>query len=279
MTIGQDDWRHVLPDERVWSTLSDVARRQTFEEAGFKLPSCYKRKKAECSDMRGFPFYCAWKSGKCKKDEPIQQTEEAALPRATLVAIDLSDKCKLDGTVDLPPNRANIGTLKISCHLLRSLPDSIGDLKSLTELDLSYCLQLTSLPERFGECKSLTSLNLSFCRSLVSLPDSIGDLTSLTELDLGWCENLVSLPDRFGDLKALQILNMAHCRNKLESLPHSFGDLTSLTKLDLYGCTSLVSLPNMKNLNKLNRLNLRRCIRLETLPSKLIQFYEYYDDG
>ena len=44
------------------------------------------------------------------------------------------------------------------CANLTSLPERIGDCKSLTKLDLTYCENLTSLPERFGELDKLGTL-------------------------------------------------------------------------------------------------------------------------
>ena len=52
-----------------------------------------------------------------------------------------------------------------------SLPDTIGNLKSLTELYLNNN-QLSSLPDTIGSLKSLTILNLTM-NSLSSLPDTI----------------------------------------------------------------------------------------------------------
>ena len=67
---------------------------------------------------------------------------------------------------------------------------------------------MVSLPDSIGNLKALTELDLGNCESLKSLPDSIKDLTSLTNLNLSQCYKLKSLPDGFGELKALVSLNI-----------------------------------------------------------------------
>ena len=120
-----------------------------------------------------------------------------------------------------------------------------------TTLDLSGC-GLTSLPDSFGNLRSLTTLDLG-SNKLTSLPDSFGNLQSLTTLDLRR-NKLTSLPDSFGNLRSLTTLNLSG--NKLTSLPDSFGNLQSLTTLDLRG-NELTSLPDFfGNLQSLTTLHL-----------------------
>ena len=199
------------------------------------------------------------------------------------------------------PYFGTVTELNLSHWKMDKLPDSIGDLTSLTSLDLSSCKSLVSLPERLGECKSLTSLNLEHCESLVSLPDSFGKLVNLdrrsflaaiqhvktlpedivehphlrdaTELDLIMYANLVSLPKSIGHLKSLTKLNLSNCRS-LVSLPESIGDLESLTQLNLFRCESLKSLPeSIGDLTNLQTLNLygsySNQMKLESLPDSI----------
>jgi Leucine-rich repeat (LRR) protein len=48
----------------------------------------------------------------------------------------------------------------------------LGKIATLTELDLSYS-EIKSLPERIGDLTSLTELKLIGCKKLVSLPGGI----------------------------------------------------------------------------------------------------------
>lgn len=68
---------------------------------------------------------------------------------------------------------------------LTSLPESIGDLTSLTSVDLRTN-RLASLPESISNLTRLTHLYLS-SNQLTSLPKSITNLINLTDLDS--CDN------------------------------------------------------------------------------------------
>ena len=168
----------------------------------------------------------------------------------------------------------------------------IGDLTSLTELDLS-CTKIRSLPAWFGELPSLTKLtlptgladkedtyvNLSSISTLTSLnlnwtkirslPARIGDLKALTKLDLHFCRSLVSLPERFGECKALKTLNLKWCK-KLVSLPDSIGELKALQTLNLEDCRKLESLPDsIGECKSLTTLALWKCNSLVSLPQRI----------
>jgi internalin A len=148
---------------------------------------------------------------------------------------------------------------------LTALPPSLGQLTQLTVLDLSSN-QLTSLPDSLGQLTQLTSLNLSE-NQLTSLPPSLGQLTQLTSLNLS--ENqLTSLPPSLGQLTQLQTLNLSY--NQLTSLPDSLGQLTQLTSLNLSE-NQLTSLPDsLGQLTQLQTINISNC-QITTLPNWLAQ--------
>jgi len=120
---------------------------------------------------------------------------------------------------------------------LTSLPETIGNLKSLQELYL-HENKLTSLPETIGNLTSLKELWL-YENKLTSLPETIGNLTNLKELYL-WSNNLTSLPETLWQLTGLKVLGLGG--NNLTSLPETIGNLKSLQTLDLT-FNSLTSLP------------------------------------
>ncbi|MHA1274487.1 MAG: leucine-rich repeat domain-containing protein [Promethearchaeota archaeon] len=86
---------------------------------------------------------------------------------------------------------------------LRTLPEAIGNLKSLVNLDLRWN-QLTTLPESIGKLKSLQKLDLSY-NQLMTLLESIGDLSSLKELYLR-SNQLRALPGSILNLSSLNTL-------------------------------------------------------------------------
>ena len=162
------------------------------------------------------------------------------------------------------------------CDSIATLPDSVGQLRNLRDLDLTGCFGLQQLPETVGALQRLTNLQMPQCTSLRGLPESVGLLTSLATLNagdhpfavrtlstpccyfesplsldhsepdvpscLGGCVTLNELPAGLGGLGALQKLDLFSCA-ALSALPQSFGHLASLLELDLSNCTSLQSLP------------------------------------
>ncbi|KAJ6995996.1 hypothetical protein NC653_012776 [Populus alba x Populus x berolinensis] len=164
----------------------------------------------------------------------------------------------------------NIGELRSLVKLrLASLPDNIGALKSLKWLNLDGCSGLTSLPDRIGELKSLEELHLNGCSGLTSLPDNIGALKSLKWLLLDGCSGLASLPDNIGELKSLENLDLNGCSG-LTSLPDNIGALKSLKWLKPDGCSGLASLPDrIDELKSLEELDLNGCSRLASLPDNI----------
>jgi len=134
-------------------------------------------------------------------------------------------------------------------YLLTVLPKEIGNLKSLTSLNLGLN-QLTTLPKEIGNLINLTSLVLSE-NELTELPKEIGNLTSLASLDLGY-NQLTILPKEIGNLTNLTSLELYG--NKFTELPKEIGNMTSLTSLYL-GVNQLTTLPKeIGNLKKLTSL-------------------------
>eukprot|EP01018_Ginkgo_biloba_P017220 Gb_12683 [translate_table: standard] len=108
------------------------------------------------------------------------------------------------------------------------LPESIGRLACLNELDLSEN-RIVTLPSSIQELSKLTKLD-AHANRLQKLPDSIGELSSLMELDLHG-NHLISLPASIGSLSGLVYLDLS--ANQLSSLPESIGQLTNLKRLNI----------------------------------------------
>jgi len=128
-----------------------------------------------------------------------------------------------------------------------------------TELSLSYNEKITSLPDSLGECKALTSLNLHDCFYLKKLPSTIGELKNLRQLVLSECKLLTELPITIGELKNLEVLNLYQC-SKLTELPNTIGELKNLLELELSSCSKLTEIPiTIGELKKLEKLELSSC--------------------
>ena len=159
--------------------------------------------------------------------------------------------------------RNHTAELKMGPMGLSHLPPEIGDLTSLTVLDLSNN-QLTSLPAEIGKLTSLTELDLSN-NKLTTLSAEIGNLTSLTKLSL-YDNQLTALPAEIGKLTSLNWLSLSN--NQLTALPVEIGKLTSLTGLYLTQ-NQLTSLPaEIGKLTSLTELYLFSN-QLTALPSEI----------
>ena len=105
----------------------------------------------------------------------------------------------------------NVVELGLYFESLKSLPESIGNLKSLQKLDLSYN-KLTTLPESIGNLSSLQTLDLHY-NEFTILPESIIQLEYLQELDLRG-NQLMTLPESISNLKSLINLKLHEFREK-----------------------------------------------------------------
>lgn len=126
----------------------------------------------------------------------------------------------------------SLRTLDLSNNHIKKLPDTIGDLRFLTELILH-----NNRLESFSEALCLSSLQKSLQRLDLSqnciklLPACFCKLCELVTLKMDDNE-LVRLPFHIGRLTKMRFLSAAH--NKLTVLPGDFRKL-SLENLDLFG--------------------------------------------
>lgn len=104
-------------------------------------------------------------------------------------------------------NFSIIGLNKKGEHTLTELPDSLGELTQLQELNL-HNNRLTVLPKSLGQLTQLQELNLQNNR-LTTLPDSLGQLTQLRSLNLQ-NNRLTALPNSLGKLVQLESLNLGN---------------------------------------------------------------------
>jgi leucine-rich repeat protein SHOC2 len=97
-------------------------------------------------------------------------------------------------------------TLRLHSKRINTLPDSIGKLTDLTELDLVNN-HLTTLPDSIGNITKLKYIFLDN-NQLTSLPDSISTLINLAGLTLN-NNRLMHLPERIDNLRNLRWLDIS----------------------------------------------------------------------
>ncbi|XP_077583796.1 leucine-rich repeat and calponin homology domain-containing protein 1 isoform X5 [Stigmatopora nigra] len=103
--------------------------------------------------------------------------------------------------------------LNASNNKLVSLPESVGQLHRLMELDIS-CNELTTLPRHIGRLRELRELNVR--RNLLCvLPEDLSDLP-LVKLDFS-CNKVSTIPLSYRKMTHLQVLRLEN--NPLQSPP------------------------------------------------------------
>lgn len=135
-----------------------------------------------------------------------------------------------------------------------SIPEEIGRLSNLKTLGIIGCKNLRSLPDALGNLTSLTSLS-AFFNALEELPSSIDRLKSLETLDVS-NNKLRSIPRAILSLKNLRRLDLEG--NQLTRLPAWLRSLNNLEELylqenELLGLPSEILGPSWIDTDKLKR--------------------------
>ncbi|KAI4311949.1 hypothetical protein MLD38_036811 [Melastoma candidum] len=122
------------------------------------------------------------------------------------------------------------------CPLDKGIPEEIGNLSALEELDLSYT-NMRFLPVTVSQLTSLKSLKLNYCRMLQEVRELP---TGLTVLDATDYAHSKGIPEEIGSLSALKKLKLLG--SKIPFLSATVIQLTSLKSLELVGCNMLQEL-------------------------------------
>ncbi|KAF7824528.1 putative disease resistance protein RGA4 [Senna tora] len=89
---------------------------------------------------------------------------------------------------------------------IREIPKSVGKLKHLRYLDLSYNISIEKLPKSITKLRNLQTLKLNYCGMLKELPRDMNNMASLRHLELDGCFELDSMFPSLGQLTCLQTL-------------------------------------------------------------------------
>ncbi|GKV39826.1 hypothetical protein SLEP1_g47542 [Rubroshorea leprosula] len=192
-----------------------------------------------------------------------------------------------DGLESFSLSISNLKQLGISfCRNLRSLPNKMHDLTSLSTLYIRNCPRIKCVSDS-GLPPNLTQLQIYGCIGIESIPGG-GLFPNLTDLQIFDCQGIESIPDRGfpPNLRSLTI----DCKNLKKPMQEwGLSSLTSLLSLEInwicpdpdvlpISLTRLVvgKVENMKsiargllqNLNSLQDLTIEDCPKLQSLPKE-----------
>ncbi|XP_057974029.1 receptor protein-tyrosine kinase CEPR1 [Malania oleifera] len=121
-----------------------------------------------------------------------------------------------------------------TCKLSGRIPPSIGNMTSLTNLQLSGNYLPGQIPKEIGLLKNLKMLELYYNRLAGGIPEELGNLTELTDLDVSVNHLIGRMPESICRLPKLRVLQLYN--NSLTGeIPAVLGNSTSLALLSLYG--------------------------------------------
>ncbi|CAI5518830.1 unnamed protein product [Closterium sp. Naga37s-1] len=182
---------------------------------------------------------------------------------------------------------------------LGSLPEDLGQVSGLTELQLSKVaglhllpsllhldirdslshlqrlhllrMDFSNLPEDLGQMQGLRVLTIDTLPNLSTLPASLTLLTSLQHLMVSLSDTFSSLPeDGFGNLSSLLNLSLKHLPLLLK-LPAAVSRLASLQVLDVEHCENLSELPEgLESVRSLREVYVDGCSQLEDALEPLL---------
>nr|ACJ22820.1 NBS-LRR type putative disease resistance protein CNL-J3 [Phaseolus vulgaris] len=125
---------------------------------------------------------------------------------------------------------------------LEEVPDSVGDLKHLHSLDLSYTA-IKKLPDSICLLYNLLILKLNYCSELEELPLNLHKLTKLRCLEFE-DTRVTKMPMHFGELKNLQVLSTFFVDRNSELSTMQLGGLGGF---NLHGRLSINDVQNIFN--------------------------------
>ncbi|XP_014109901.1 PREDICTED: leucine-rich repeat and calponin homology domain-containing protein 3 isoform X9 [Pseudopodoces humilis] len=128
-----------------------------------------------------------------------------------------------------------------SNNKLVSIPEEIGQLRQLTELDVS-CNEIQTIPPQIGNLESLRDLNVRR-NNLVRLPEELAELP-LIRLDFS-CNKITTIPVCYRNLRHLQTIMLEN--NPLQSPPAQIcikGKIHIFKYLNIEACKIVPDLPD-----------------------------------
>ncbi|XP_047325633.1 probable LRR receptor-like serine/threonine-protein kinase RFK1 isoform X2 [Impatiens glandulifera] len=183
----------------------------------------------------------------------------------------------LGGT--FPPEWASMKLKSISVlanRLSGKIPKHLGNISTLTYLNLEANQFSGSVPTEFGSLHSLKNLLLSSNRLSGELPTSFAKLINLTDFRINDNNFSGKIPNFILNWK--QLMRLEIMGSGLEGpIPIDISQLTMLTDLRIANVQGKAqAFPDLSNTTGLNSLVLRNCNLSEEIPQYIWKFNELY---
>ena len=162
---------------------------------------------------------------------------------------------------DILPNMRCLRVLSLREYDIRDLPKSIGNLKHLCYLDLSFT-SIKILPESVCCLYNLQTMILRGCLDLTELPSRMGKLINLRYLELSGCGSLKEMSSHhgIGRLKNLQRLTHFVVGQKSGSRMQELRELS-----EIRGTLHISNMKNAMSVNDALQANMKGKSQLDEL--------------
>ncbi|KAI9095436.1 hypothetical protein K1719_026470 [Acacia pycnantha] len=183
----------------------------------------------------------------------------------------------LERKVKILPRKFEMNHLEIfvlsGCSKVRKLPKFGKEMERLSKLDLEGTA-IAELPQSLGNLIGLVELNLKDCKSLVCLPYNVCKLKALKIIKISGCSKFSRLPENLTENEALEVLDLSYIAMKGLSLCEYNGEVQYSSS---WSCFSLLQRPSsptkfmlLPSLSFLTHLKLSRCnLRDGSLPDDI----------
>ncbi|KAK9162271.1 hypothetical protein Syun_003173 [Stephania yunnanensis] len=168
-------------------------------------------------------------------DNDITHFPQQMFHLPNLKVLDLSSNSHLTGSLpEFPPGSALQQLFLTDTNYTGRIPDSIGNLKQLTDFQIDSCGFFGPLPHSFGNLGKLAVLDLSRNNFEGEIPFSFSKLSGLQELHMSSNRFVGPLPSLKASRKTIKLIDLSS--NKLSGpIPSSYANngLPNLTHLVL----------------------------------------------